>query len=44
MLSVGGQRLVMGRLINKDIVHKNWGRGWVMLFNFFRIGYNLQIL
>ncbi len=26
MLSVGGQRLVMGRLKNKDIVHKNWGR------------------
>ncbi|WP_155914971.1 MULTISPECIES: hypothetical protein [Bartonella] len=26
MLSAGGENLITGRLKNKGIVHKNWGR------------------
>ncbi len=32
MLSVGGEKLIAGRLKNKDIVHKNWGRALVCAF------------
>ncbi len=32
MLRVGGEKLITGRLKNKDIVRKNWGRALVCAF------------